>query len=465
MQSFIILHTNDIHGRIEGLARIATLVERIRTENPEVPVLFFDIGDIEETSKRLSNLTKGTAMHRLLSLAGCDAVTVGNAGIMRYGYQVLQEYAKVARYPQVLANLRMPDGSPLPGVQPTALLNVGALRLGLIGITVDLVDGEDNVYENFFGLRILPQPSVVRELTTELRQNGANAVILLSHMGLDTDRKLAADLQQEVALIIGAHSHHLLLEGEQVGRVLIAQAGNYAEHLGRLDMNWDGEQLTVQNASILPVSDAIQPASNILAEIGVIESEIEHFLDEIVGNLAEPLDFAEDQECGVANLMADMLREHMTADVAVITASIAFDGPLPMGPLSRGTLWNVCSSSANPGAITITGAQLEAVVTRGLDTDLAKDRPQAFRGHARGLMHLSGACMRNGQLLVGDQPIELEREYRVAGSDWELEPYGGYIDPSWKLHPDYDVPTILREALEPYLASHRPIHLQMGRLA
>lgn len=64
MQPFIILHTNDIHGRIEGLARIATLVERIRTENPEVPVLFFDIGDIEETSRRLSNLSKGAAMHK-----------------------------------------------------------------------------------------------------------------------------------------------------------------------------------------------------------------------------------------------------------------------------------------------------------------------------------------------------------------------------------------------------------------
>ena len=162
MQSLIILHSNDIHGRIEGLARIATLVEQIRNENPEVPVLFFDIGDIEETSRRLSNLTKSTAMHKLLSLAGCDAVTVGNGGIMRYGYQVLQEYAAVARYPQVLANLRMPDGSPLPGVQPTVVLNAGTLHLGLIGITVDIVDG-DNIYEAYFGLRVLPPLLAIRE--------------------------------------------------------------------------------------------------------------------------------------------------------------------------------------------------------------------------------------------------------------------------------------------------------------
>ena len=59
MQPLIILHTNDIHGRVEGLARIATLVEQIRIENPAIPVLYFDTGDIEENSIRLSNLRRG----------------------------------------------------------------------------------------------------------------------------------------------------------------------------------------------------------------------------------------------------------------------------------------------------------------------------------------------------------------------------------------------------------------------
>ena len=184
-----------------------------------------------------------------------------------------------------------------------------------------------------------------------------------------------------------------------------------------------------------------------------------------MGELAEPLDFATDRECGVANLMADMLREHMKADLAVITASIAFTGPLPAGPLRREKLWEVCSSSANPGVVTMNGAQLEKVVKRGLNLELAKDSPQAFRGFPRGLVHLSGACVRNGQLLVGNQPVEATREYRVAGSDWELDLYGGYIDPGWHLRPNYEAQAILREVLEPYIASHSPIHVQMGRLA
>ena len=50
--AFIILHTNDIHGRVEGLSRIATLIEQIRAEKPDVPVLYFDLGDSETLGVR-----------------------------------------------------------------------------------------------------------------------------------------------------------------------------------------------------------------------------------------------------------------------------------------------------------------------------------------------------------------------------------------------------------------------------
>jgi 5'-nucleotidase/UDP-sugar diphosphatase len=116
VQKCIILHSNDIHGRVEGLARIATLVERVRAENPDIPVLYMDAGDSEENSQRLSNLTKGVAMHRLLSAAGCAVATVGNGGIMRYSQHILKDYARAARYPHLLANLRNADDSPLEGV-------------------------------------------------------------------------------------------------------------------------------------------------------------------------------------------------------------------------------------------------------------------------------------------------------------------------------------------------------------
>lgn len=145
MQSFVILHTNDIHGRIEGLARIATMVEQIKAENADIPVIYVDSGDIEERSVRISNFTKGSAMHRLLSRSGCDIAAVGNGGIASYGPQTLAEYVKVASYPLLLANLYDSNGKLPDGAQPTLLLDAGSVTLGLIGVTAVL----GGIYKEF----------------------------------------------------------------------------------------------------------------------------------------------------------------------------------------------------------------------------------------------------------------------------------------------------------------------------
>lgn len=461
MQRLIVFHLNDLHARIEQLARAATVVEQARAAHPEAAVLFFDAGDSEDNAFRLSNLTKGVALHRLLTVAGCEAAAIGNAALMRYGVDVLREEAEAARYPLLLANLKLPDGSQISGTRPAALLEVrGGLRLGLIGVTADFPD----IYERFFGLRVVDALSLIRELAAQLRQDGADAVIVLSHMGLAADRALADGLQRTVALIVGAHSHDLLPEGERVGDVTIVQAGQYGEHLGRVELAWDGERLVVERASVLPLGEEIPPSAAVQAEIGAIEREAEAFLAVVIGELAEPLDFAADRECGVGDLTADMLREHMGAEVGLVAAGQAFTGGLPAGPLARLALWDVCNSPANPGVATLTGTQLLALVRRGLDPEFAQERPRPMRGQARGLMHLSGAEVRDGRLLVGGVPVEAERTYRVAATDWELDTFGGYAADTWGLQPQYDVPTIVREALEEYLATHRPLRVTLGRV-
>ncbi len=459
-QPFIILHSNDIHGRIEGLARIATLVERTRNEHPDIPVLYFDIGDIEETSVRLSNLTKGVAMHRLLSLSRCDAEVVGNGGIVRYGHQVLPNYAAVASYPLLLANMFTSGGELIAGAQAAATFQVGACKLGVIGVTSDMW----GIYASF-GVSMPPVLPIIREHAAQLREEGVDVVILLSHLGLDADRELAADLQNDIPLIIGSHSHHLLPEGERAGNVFIIQAGEYAQYLGQLELLWNGEQLHIQRAVMLPVTEDIPPSPRVMDAVAGLEVEAEKYLQGVIGELAAPLDYATDRECGAADLMADVLREYMKADVAIITAGVAFTGPLPVGSLRRITLWDVCSSSANPGVVTLTGAQLLAMVQKGLDPQFAQERPRPMRGLPRGLLHLSGARIANGHLLINNQPVDPAREYHVAASDFELEEYGGLVDPAWNLTPHYDVPTILREALEEYLARHGIVKVDMGRLA
>ena len=51
-------------------------------------------------------------------------------------------------------------------------------------------------------------------------------------------------------------------------------------------------------------------------------------------------------------------------------------------------------------------------------------------------------------LVAGPETIDPARDYVVAGTDWELEPHGGLVDPAWRLQVRYDFPTIVREAVE-----------------
>lgn len=460
MQRFMLFHLNDLHGRVEQLARAATVVERARDEDPDTPALFFDAGDSEEHSIRLSNLTKGVALHRLLSAAGCDAAAVGNASLPRYGPEVVAAQAAVARYPLLLANIVRPDGSSIPGTRPAVLLPVGELRLGVIGVTAEI----PGTYDRYFGLRALPLVPTIREWAEQLRQDGAQAIVLLSHLGLAKDREVAGELQGVVDLIVGAHSHDLLPEGLRVGRIAIVQAGEYGEHLGRVELLWDGWALHAERIDVVPLGPDIPPSSTVLAEITAAEADAARFMDEVIGELAAPLDFAADRECGVGNLTADMLRERMDAEVGLVLAGPAFTGGLPGGTLRRLTLYELCASPANPGIAALSGLHLLALARRGLDPEFARERPRVLRGQARGLMHLSGAEVRGGTLLVGGVPVDVARTYRVAATDWELEDYGGYAQAEWRLEPRFDVPTIVREALEEYLAAHRPLRVTMGRI-
>ena len=419
-----LLHTNDIHGNVDGLARVATLVERIRDETPH-RVIYVDAGDVEETTTRLSNLTKGAAMHRLLSAAGCEVSVVGNAAWLRYGPQVIPDQARAASYPLLLANLE-----PVEGVQPTALID----GVGFVGVTDPF-----RRFPNWelYGIRAADEVEAVRAGARELRAQGAELVVCLSHLGYEVDRdypsaldpELAERVQGEVDLIVGAHTHHLLPEGERIGSVTIAQAGSHAQHLGRVEV--DGDRLA---ASVIEVTDDVPRHPRVLEAVAAAERDLDASLDEVVAELDEPLD---------AQWIAEMLRQRMGAEIAIATSAVVLDHPLPAGPLRRRDLWEACHSTANPAVTELAGAQLARMLERGNDPEFQQTTTRPLRGRPRGPVHVAGAAAN----------LEPARVYRVAATDFELEEFGSLVEPEWEIDVRYDFPTIIREAIEEHLAA------------
>ena len=424
---FTLLHTNDLHGSVEQLARIAALVEEIRRESPH-RVLYVDAGDVEETTTRISNLTKGVAMHRLLSAAGCDVAAVGNAAWLRYGPGVVAGHAAASSYPQLCANLR-----PLPGAVETALIEVDGGKVGFVGVT----DPFRSFLGSFdYGLEALDEVETVRTAARSLREQGADLVVVLSHLGFDQpdtsfdDRRLVSGIEGEVDLIVGAHSHNLFPEGERIGDVLLVQVGSHGTHLGRVEISDGG-----MAASVLPVPADTPPNAAVLAELEAIEAELEGQLDEVLTDLPEPLD-----RDAATSWLAGIYRERMGADVGLAVPGVSFNLGFRAGPLTRRALWESCHSSGNPGIVTMTGSQLARVVERGRDREFATTTDRLLRGEPRGILQVSG--------LDGIDP---GRSYTVAGSDFELDTYGGMVEADWRLEARYDFPIIVREAIEEHL--------------
>jgi 2',3'-cyclic-nucleotide 2'-phosphodiesterase (5'-nucleotidase family) len=412
-----ILHTNDIHGREERIAQIATIVAREKAAADHA-VLYLDAGDVEETTNRLSNLTKGSAMHRMLSVAGCDAATVGNACWLRYGSGTLTEHARISVYPQLLANFTGIDG-------PVPYARFG--DVGIIGVTDPFDRMADDLDWGFGRVEVL---DIVKELSRDLREQGVQLVILLSHLGYEhefdpwDDRRIAPELQDDVDLIIGGHTHHLLPEGEWFGRILVAQAGCFGDHIGRIEI--DGTQIV---ASVDAVPDDTPLDPSVLAEAAKVDEEIDELMSEPLGSIEAPLDAA---------AIAEMLRLRANADVGLFSEGQTL-AVVPAGVVTRGALWNASESAANPGLTRMSGEQLLDLMARGNDPELQQDMPRPLRGRRRGRLELAGAAPEAG------------RHYRVAGTDWELAPYGGYVPEAWQLEVEYEFPLIVREAIEEHL--------------
>ena len=142
-----ILHTNDTHSQIDplpandrnagkgGVARRATLVKRIRKENPNT--LLIDAGDVLQGTPYF-NFYKGEVEYKAMSAIGYDVGTLGNHEFDN-GVEALAAALKFANFDLVSANYDV-KGTVLEGrVKPYVVKTVGGIRIGLFGLGVSPV--------------------------------------------------------------------------------------------------------------------------------------------------------------------------------------------------------------------------------------------------------------------------------------------------------------------------------------
>ncbi len=427
-----LLHFNDLHGQLEpyldgpesiergGLARLAGTVERIRAEAKPRPVLLLFGGDLLQGTLT-SSLFQGIPDVKLLGRMGVDAAVMGNHEL-DYGQDALRRLAQVATFPFLSANVAS-DPVPLP-VQPWArITRSGGLEVAVLGLTTPELTTAVHP-RNAEGISVEEPVTVAQRLAPELRA-GADLVVVLSHLGIQDDRRLARAVPG-IDLIVGGHNHDRYEQPVIEGSVPILQAGERGGWLGRMDFECRDGRLSWDRYALIPIGVGSPEDPAIASEVQRLVAEADLQMSQQVGVSARELSAERELirrgEAPLGNLVADLAREITQADVALFNGG-GFRASLPAGPVTLKAIAMAFPFRNELVVGELTGAELLAALGRSASLD-----PLANPG---GFLQVSGVryVIAGGQLAdatVKGMPVDPTDSYQVVTSDFLAAGGDGY---------------------------------------
>ncbi len=426
-----LLHFNDFHGQLEpyadprdqtergGIARLAAVVAQVRGAEPR-PVLLLFGGDFLQGTLT-SSLFQGIPDLTLFGRLGVDAAVMGNHEL-DYGQDSFRRLAGLARFPILTANVAShPD--PLP-VRPQVILEPpGGLKVAVLGLTTPELTTATHP-RNIYGISVEEPVAVARRLIPGLREQ-ADLVVVLSHMGITDDRRLAQSVPG-IDLIVGGHNHNLYVEPVMEAGVPIVQAGERGGWLGRMDLECRDGTLTRTGYTLIPI-DASSPVDpEIAAQVQRIAASANQEMDQEVGTSVRELsawrELIRREEAPFGDFLADQAREITLAEVALFNAG-GFRSSIPAGRVTLKAIYQAFPFRNELVVGDITGAQLLAALQRSAALDPA-DNHGAFL-QVSGLRYvIAGDQLESATL--GDAPIDPTRRYRVVTSDFLAAGGDGY---------------------------------------
>ena len=423
-------------GKMGGFAHLATLVKRLRAEAGPSNTLLLDGGDTWQGSW-IAHASKGMAMVEAANLLGVDVMT--SHFEMTYGAETFRENLKSFKGDYIAQNVFASEEAAFNGVEmfdeasgrvfrPYVVREIGGRRVAVIGQCfpyMPIAHPRRFTPDWTFGIRESELQKVV-DLARDTDK--VDAVLLLSHNGMDVDLKLAGRVRG-IDVILGGHTHDAIPQPTPVknggGVTLVANGGSNGKFLGVLDLEIGRGRVTEVRYTLLPVFANLLPADEEMAEkTRALRAPHAKFLDESLattddllyrrGNFAGTLD----------HVICAALTEQLDAQIALspgfrwgtsllpgesvtmdaLTTSTAITYPdvyvQPMtGAAIKTILEDVCDNLFNADPYVQQGGDM--VRTGGMDFTCTPG---------------SGAGERISDMKLFDgSPIEADKTYKVAG--------------------------------------------------
>lgn len=411
------------YGKVGGFAHLATLVKRVRATRPGA--LLLDGGDTWQGSGP-ALWTKGQDMVEACKLLGVDVMTLHWE--CTYGAERVTEIAEkdfAGKIAVVAQNIKTADfGDDV--FKPYVIKDVNGVKVAIVGQAfpyTPIANPRYFVEDWTFGIR----EEEMQKAVDAARAEGARAVVLLSHNGMDVDLKLASRVRG-IDAILGGHTHDGVPSPTLVtnpgGRTLVTNAGSNGKFLGVLDLQVGSSGVTDFRYRLLPVfADLLPPDRDMAAAIERLRAP---HLSKLTERLAttETLLFRRGNFNGSFDqLICDALMAERDAEIAF---SPGFRWGTSILPGEAITMEHVLDQTAitYPFVTTteFTGAQIKEILEDVADNLFAPDPYQQQGGdmvRVGGLTYALDPNARMGSRIqdmrLKGQPLEAGKRYKVAG--------------------------------------------------
>lgn len=289
----IILHSNDVHGAIEGYAYMTALKASYVARGAEV--IMVDAGDYSQGTTYVST-TKGLDAVMMMNVAGYNIATLGNHEF-DYGYAQLKDNLSNASFTVLCANVLDENGDPI--FDANMIKEVGGVKIGFFGLETPEAQTKTNP-ALIKGLTFLAEDEMYEcaaAQVADLKAKGADVIVCLSHLGVDAESvpNRSYDLFAKVSgidFIIDAHSHSVMTAG--VNNEPIQSTGTAFANIGVVVI--DNATKAIVDNYLVPTTDleknefvlaeAQKIVGRVKAEYGVVfaKSEVELNGDKAPGN-------------------------------------------------------------------------------------------------------------------------------------------------------------------------------------
>lgn len=429
-EKLYIVHTNDIHGRVEssngiGMAKLKTKINELKKSGK---VIVLDAGDTIH-GQTIVQLSKGQTMIDIMNTVGYDAMTIGNHDF-NYGQERLLELRKKADFKMLSANVYKGNKRVF---KPYTIKNIKCNRVGIFGLSTPETLYKTNP-NNVKGLTFKDPVEEAKIVVEKLKKEGCSIIIALTHLGFDKSSEDSsynlAKTVKGIDLIVDGHSHDTLQNGEKVNNTLIVQTGEYLKNIGVVEVDLNDKNNI--KASLLSTKDMenVEEDKAVKEVINKEKKENDVILSENIGATTITLDGKREnvrkEETNLGNLITDAMIEETSADVAITNGGGIRDS-IDIGDITKGEIITVLPFGNYVIVKEVTGKTLKDSIEHGISDypNLAGKFP-----HVSGMKVLFDEKQENGNkvisIKINDKDIELDKTYRLATNDFMIAGGDGY---------------------------------------